>query len=107
MPEADRFVLHIMAAVAEQEGRAILERTKAALAAANARGVELRRVISERASEQRQAHRGVVVRMVKAGHFAANALPIISELQSSRMSLRSVAKKLNEWCVRTVRGGKW
>lgn len=34
MPEANRFVLHIMAAVAEQEGRAISERTKAALAAA-------------------------------------------------------------------------
>ena len=31
MPEANRFVLHIMAAVAEHEGRAISERTKAAL----------------------------------------------------------------------------
>ena len=38
MPEANRFVLHVMAAVAEQEGRAISERTKAALAAAKARG---------------------------------------------------------------------
>ena len=57
MPEANRFVLHIMAAVAEQEGRAISERTKAALAAAKARGVKLGWSIPERASEQRQAAR--------------------------------------------------
>ena len=31
MPEANRFVLHVMAAVAQQEGRAVSERTKAAL----------------------------------------------------------------------------
>ena len=55
MPEANRFVLHIMAAVAEQEGRAISERTKAALAAAKARGVKLGWSNHERASEQRQA----------------------------------------------------
>ena len=40
MPEANRFVLHIMAAVAEQEGRAISDRTKAALAAAKAPGLD-------------------------------------------------------------------
>ena len=108
MPEANRFVLHIMAAVAEQEGRAISERTKAALAAAKARGVKLGWSMPSRKAEQRQAaHRGVAVRMAKADHFAANVLPIISELQSSGMSLRSVAKNLNERGVKTVRGGKW
>ena len=41
MPKADRFTLHIFAALAEQEARMISTRTKAALAAAKARGVQL------------------------------------------------------------------
>lgn len=41
MPHATPFTLHIMAAVAEHEGKAISERTKAALSAAKARGVLL------------------------------------------------------------------
>ena len=40
-PEVDPFMLHIYAAVAEKERALISERTKAALAAAKARGVKL------------------------------------------------------------------
>jgi DNA invertase Pin-like site-specific DNA recombinase len=108
MPEANRFVLHIMAAVAEQEGRAISERTKAALAAAKARGVKLGWSMPSRKAEQRQAaQRGVTVRMAKADDFAANVLPIIRQLQSEGMSLRSVANTLKEGGIKTVQGGKW
>src|SRR5271166_1399248 len=41
MPAANRFMLHVMAAVAEHEAKAISDRTRAALAAAKARGTLL------------------------------------------------------------------
>jgi len=40
-PSKDRFILHIQAAFAEEEARRISERTKAALAAAKARGIDI------------------------------------------------------------------
>ncbi len=108
MPEANRFVLHIMAAVAEQEGRAISERTKAALAAAKARGVKLGWSIPERASEQRQAARkGAAVNKALALAHAENVLPVVEQIRAGGASLRQIAAELNARGIKTARGGKW
>ena len=103
MPDANRFVFGILALVAEHEREQISQRTKAALAAAKARGVKL-------GSPDPSQGRAVAARVNrdKAGQFAANVLPIIGEIQASgATSLRAIAKALNARGVPTARGGHW
>ena len=108
MPEANRFVLHIMAAVAEQEGRAISERTRAALAAAKTRGVKLGWSMPQRAAEARWASlHGIAARKASADTHAANVLPMIRQMQDTGASLRQIAAELNRRSVGTARGGQW
>jgi len=108
MPAADRFMFHIMAAVAEKEASAISERTKAALAAAKARGTLLGMANPQIAKHMEQAvSASVATRTGKADTFAANVLPLIERLQAGGASLRSIAADLNERGVRTARGGLW
>ncbi|ULB12588.1 recombinase family protein (plasmid) [Cereibacter azotoformans] len=108
MPEASRFVLHIMAAVAEQEGRAISERTRAALAAARARGVKLGWAMPERKDEQRRASTsGALQNFLKADRHAASVLHFVRQHAGQGASLRQIASDLNAQGVRTARGGAW
>jgi DNA invertase Pin-like site-specific DNA recombinase len=103
MPFANKLTIHILAAVAEHEREMISERTKAALAAAKARGTRLGNPLLAEA-----AKRGRAALKANARQFAANVLPIIEEIERAGItSHNAIATKLNERNVKTARGGKW
>jgi DNA invertase Pin-like site-specific DNA recombinase len=108
MPEANKFMLHVMAAVAEQEAALISERTKAALAARKARGGLQGLALPERRDQVAQVvAKATKSRVEKADTHAANVLPIIDTIKSTGASLRDIAKALNERGIKTARGGTW
>jgi DNA invertase Pin-like site-specific DNA recombinase len=109
-PTANRLTIHILAAVAEHEASAISARTKAALAAAKARGVKLGGdrggVIARHAAKGNLA--SAVVRCARADKRAADLLPVIQAIQSQgATSLREIASVLNERDIPAARGGQW
>jgi DNA invertase Pin-like site-specific DNA recombinase len=100
---ADPFMLHLFAALAEKERAVISSRTKAALAAAKERGQVLG---NPRLADARAA---VNARhQAKADAFAATIAPAIGEAQAAGAStLREIAAALNGRGVTTPRGGMW
>jgi DNA invertase Pin-like site-specific DNA recombinase len=102
-PHANKLTVHILAAVAEHEREAISERTKAALAAAKARGKRLGTPDPKAAVKRMH----VALRAKTAG-FAANVLPIIREVKAAgHVSHNAIARQLNARKVATARGGRW
>jgi DNA invertase Pin-like site-specific DNA recombinase len=103
-PQANRLTIHILAAVAEHEAKAISERTKAALQAAKARGVRLggyRGGLPSQAARERSLAR----RKAIAAARAADLAPVIDELrQAGVTSLGAIARALSERGIRTARG---
>jgi DNA invertase Pin-like site-specific DNA recombinase len=93
LPGADPFLLHIYAALAEQERRMISARTRAAMAAAKARGVQFGSPTIAAANRQKADQRAESLR---------DTLEPIKHL-----STRRIAAVLNERGVETSRGGKW
>jgi DNA invertase Pin-like site-specific DNA recombinase len=105
--DVDPFILHLFAALAEKERALISVRTKAALAAAKARGVTLG---NPRLSETRQtAHKAAAIaNEAAADQHAANVLPIIRQIKRAEATtLREIAEALNARGVQTARGGQW
>ncbi len=109
-PSANRLTIHILAAVAEDEARRISERTKAALAAAKARGVKLgasnprcRNLTPEarrrgtRASSKTSRERASIDPAIRA---------VIAELQP-HLGNTHIAEVLNQRGYRTARGNRW
>jgi len=109
MPEANRTMLQFMAVIAEHEGRAISERTKAALLAAKERGRKLGWSMPTRKHEQAQASRNAVAsRMAKADQFASNVLPVVHDIRRAGVTtLQGLADALNARGIPTARGGAW
>jgi DNA invertase Pin-like site-specific DNA recombinase len=107
-PTANRLTVHILAAVAEHEAKMISERTKAALAAAKARG---RKLGGNRGVpltlEARQA--GCERRTTIADERAAALAPTIVELRAAgAATLQAIADGLNGAGIPTASGrGEW
>lgn len=105
MPSADKTMIQIFAVMGEWERDKISERTRAALAAAKARGVKLGNPVwAETIDKARAANSD------RARVWAENILPTIRSIQvqgQPRPSLREIAAELNRRGIRTARGGKW
>lgn len=108
-PQANRLTVHILAAVAEHEREMISQRTKAALAAAKARGVTLGGYRSNglpNAEEGRLL--GREARSARANRRIADLLPVIDAIRATGVaSLRQIAHALNERGIPSARGGAW
>jgi len=100
--DADPFMLHLYAALAEKERRLISDRTKAALAAARRQGKRLGNPNGSALAK------GRVAQVQAADEFARSLQPIIVSLRASGVTrLRDIAEALNQRGARTVRGADW
>ena len=96
-PDADRFLIHLEAALAEREAKLVSDRTKAALAAAKARG----RVLG--------ANGRVLAEQHKADALVRVA-PVADRLRALRadgLSLRRIADTLNGEGIPSPGGASW
>lgn len=107
MPEANKFMIRIMAALAEKEREMISARTKAALAQAKARGVKLGNPNLTAEGIARGSAEGAKAIKEKAQRDAERVLPTIQALQVQGLSLRGIAAELNTMSVKTPRGKQW
>lgn len=107
MPNANRLTVRLMAVIAQEEREMISARTKAALAAAKARGTKLG---GDRGGPKVNPALGRAARSQAAEEYARKVGPIaIAAWQESgtSRSYDQVAAFLASRGIRTPRGGKW
>lgn len=92
--DADPFMLHLYAAIAEKERRVISQRTRDALAAKKAQGVKLGG-LNAKGRQNRE----------EAKERAEQLRPVLAELAG--MSHRAMAAELNARKISTPAGGQW
>jgi DNA invertase Pin-like site-specific DNA recombinase len=97
--DADPFMLHIYAALAEKERRLISARTKAALQASKARGTRLGCYGADHLAPALRA---------QAAERAQALAPVVAEIRAAgASSLRAIAAELNARSIPTAQGKAW
>lgn len=109
-PDVNRLTIGLLAVINEDERERISERTKAALAAAKARGQRLGN--PNGAAALRRAGKGNAASVVaikgNADAFAEGLRDTVGRIRSEgTTSLAGIAAELNARHMRTARGGKW
>jgi DNA invertase Pin-like site-specific DNA recombinase len=107
MPDANELTIGVLAAVAQHEREAISARTKAALAAAKARGVRLGSPRLQPGSKATAAAARAGLR-AKADAFAGELRDMVEAAQAEgARTLEAIATHLNAAQCETPRGSAW
>jgi DNA invertase Pin-like site-specific DNA recombinase len=101
MPHANKTMIQIHAVMSEHERDQISARTKAALAAAKARGVVLG------AAGAANLKPNIEQRQQAADEFADKLKGVIEGMKARGLSQRAMRDELNRLGIKTVRGGDW
>jgi DNA invertase Pin-like site-specific DNA recombinase len=108
MPEANELVVGLMAIIAQAERQMISARTKAALAAAKARGVKLGNPRGAAHLRGLGSPAGVAAIKRKATERAEGLRATIDAVRAEGVtSANGIAGRLNEREIATPRGGRW
>lgn len=106
--DADPFMLHLYAALAEKERSLIAQRTKDALAAAKARGVKLGNPKGAEHLKGRGNREAVEAVTQGAQERAKMLAGLLEDLRAQGIiSANGMARALNQQGIATARGGQW